>query len=243
MTEPAGAAAPDLAWPVIGYRAWRLGRLGPAWTRATSIAEQANASLALFPRVSAISREPWAPGVHVATCSRPVCDISPGPSCSCGLYAYHDVDRPARDPHPGRTVTGAIAGWGRLEVHADGFRAQRACVLALAAPPAALQTLRRDTEEVAARYGVPLVDRAQLEAEALRHGRPVPRELRPASTTSAAPHGVRLDWTSITCSMAQSMEELGRLAKEAGGAMEPLLRQEGRLTVEPPPRRPRRSDR
>jgi hypothetical protein len=88
-----------------------------------------------------------------------------------------------------------VASWGRIQVHAEGFRAEKACVVTLAYPrataPEALSTLER----VAARYGVELVALEGLEEAARRHGSPLPDALVPESppetvaTAVAPPRG------------------------------------------------------
>lgn len=146
-------AAPDLIEPVIGYRAWHLGP--DALLRPWSFPEHA-----------------WTPGVNVARCLRTPGHTPPVGLCSCGIYALSDAsDR--RLHFSGDQAVGAIAAWGDLEVHASGFRAERACVVALAAAPGTgglkLERLRR----AAHRHRVPIVAPGDLTREASMHGAPV----------------------------------------------------------------------
>ena len=76
-------------------------------------------------------------------------------------------------------VCGAVASWGRLRVHGDGFRAEHACVVALAYPPETRADEVRKLERVAVRYRVELVPLDRLEQAASRHGSPLPDSLRP----------------------------------------------------------------
>lgn len=162
------ARSPDFVEPVVGFRAWRLaddGELVP-WT--------------------VTSAGGWVPGVNTAAChiARFALAMGDGPrrtprhrppaaTCMCGLYALHDVDDPRIAPGDGSAL-GAIVAWGDLEVHATGFRAEHACVVALALPERAGPGERDRLERAARRYGVPLVPRLHLEAAAREHGAPLP---------------------------------------------------------------------
>lgn len=163
------APSPDFLEPVVGYRAWSLsdeGELVP-WTL--------------------VSAGAWAPGVNTAAChiKRFASDVGdPSPSrgrrhrppaadCMCGLYALND----ATDPRiaPSRTgALGAIVAWGDIEVHATGFRAEHACVVALALPAGAARGEVERLQRAAARYRVPLVPQSRLVVAAHEHGAPLP---------------------------------------------------------------------
>jgi hypothetical protein len=102
----------------------------------------------------------------------------------CGLYSWRRPPTawsvtPAPDGE--RLVVGAAASWGHLQVHAEGFRAEHACIVTLAyhhdTPPGEMAVLER----IAARYRVDLVPLADLEQAASRHGAPLPDALRPSS--------------------------------------------------------------
>lgn len=183
---------------VIGYRAWRADAHGRLWPISDS-------------------RRPWVPGIHTARCN---CDddhehlrlewstfdgkprLEPAPShraphagCECGLYAWrHPLaawDDPARATPP--RVVGAVACWGLLQVHGDGFRAEHACIVTLAhhddVEPGALATLRT----IARRYRVDLVRLADLEEAARQHGSPLPDEVRPSPAATETVDGDRRD--------------------------------------------------
>ena len=153
--------APDLVAPVIAFRAWRVvdGQLlSPyipcRWEGPVMHAECYPANRALqFGRG-------WLDAPH----------DPPHPSCQCGIYAYH---RPGAQAYYGEFdwVEGIVSVWGRIEVHHDGLRAEHARVLALARRPGA--------EAIAARLGVDLVERDDLEAAAARYGAPLPASLVP----------------------------------------------------------------
>lgn len=153
------SGVPDFVEPVIGFRAWHVdddGLLRPWTFRAL----------------------PWRPGVNRAVCARDVRHAAPAPGCLCGLYALRDPSDRRLRFGAGRAV-GAIAAWGELEVHHTGFRAEQACVVALALPERPSAEERELLERAAERYGVPLVPAELLSAEALRHGAPLPEELLP----------------------------------------------------------------
>ena len=176
------ADIPTFSECVIGYRAWRAddeGLLWPVYSR----------------------RVPWLPGVNTARCTRSWShrlalrwlwgerDLAvfgaatkhdaPAQDCACGLYSWRRpmqrwFEHPALCTPP--RIVGAVASWGRLQVHADGFRAQRACVVTLAYPdhvPRAPSSLGR----IAERYRADVVPLSELEQAASRHGTPVPEAL------------------------------------------------------------------
>jgi len=168
---------------VIGYRAWNADRGERLWPLTDN-------------------RRPWEPGINTARCNchrdglefdwtwhdgRRV--LAPAPphaapdgACSCGLYSWRRP-RPAWAGDPkcaaGRVVVGAVASWGRMQVHKAGFRAEHACVVTLATPPGASAATRAELERIARRYRVDLVALARLEEAASRHGTPLPDALVP----------------------------------------------------------------
>jgi glycine cleavage system H lipoate-binding protein len=153
----ADGGAPDFLEAVVGYRAWHVeedGLLRP-WT-----------FMAL----------PWQPGANRAVCARDVRHSPPVADCMCGLYALTDPADRRLDFRADQAV-GAIAAWGDLEVHRSGFRAEHACVTALALPDRAGFEQREALARAAERYGVPLVAADCLSDEALRHGAPLPDDL------------------------------------------------------------------
>jgi len=61
---------------------------------------------------------------------------APAPGCLCGIHAWHPRrDTARRVLQSRREVAGIVEGWGAAEVHADGFRAERARVHTLVLPP------------------------------------------------------------------------------------------------------------
>ena len=173
-------AAPDLIGHVIGYRQWRVapnelgeldlrsGGVGDTrWEIGTNRAECKLARLA--------ERGTYAPSLITAqSAERP--HQAPGHDCACGIYGMHALGEPDDPTLP----SGAIAAWGRIEVHPGGFRAEfaRPLVIGLPTQPAGEESVRA-IQATAARYGVPCVEPAQLIRAASELGRPVPRNLRP----------------------------------------------------------------
>ena len=179
-------AAPDLINVVIGFRQWRVhgesdgpatlssGGVGDtSWKPGTNRAE---CKLTRLAQTGAYS-----PSLIIAqSAERP--HQAPGHDCACGIYGMHELGEPDDPTLP----SGAIVAWGRIEVHPDGFRAEYARVLALAAPTEASSEDVIDlVETAAARYGAVLVDPEYLARTAFELGRPVPVELRPKHSDRA----------------------------------------------------------
>src|ERR671928_1996571 len=158
------SAAPDLAAPVVGYRAWRVanGRLVSPyipcrWEGRVMRAECYDANRGL------VRGEGWLDRPHE----------SPHPDCRCGIYAYHT---PGPRTYFGEVwwCQGVVTAWGRMEVHADGLRAEFARVEGLAEPEAPDPRLRAAVRAIAADLRVPLVAAGGLPGPAPRVGRPGP---------------------------------------------------------------------
>ena len=158
--------APDLLEPVVGFRAWRVvgdGLLSPyipcRWEGALmhAVCYPANRSLTFG--------QGWLDAPH----------DSPHPDCQCGIYAYH---RPGTRGYFGEWewLEGIISVWGRIEAHADGLRAERARVEALALPGDRDGAAAR---RIAAGLGVDLVARAELSGAAASYGAPLPDAMLP----------------------------------------------------------------
>jgi hypothetical protein len=164
-----GPAAPDLAEPVVGFRAWRVvgGRLlSPyipcRWDGSVMHAECWPANRTLM------GGRGWLAEPH----------DSPHPACQCGVYAYH---RPGVQTYYGEWewVEGVVALWGRIEAHREGLRAEHARVEALARPPASEVGRRARVEAIAASLRCDVVAREDLREAAARYGRPLPTTLLP----------------------------------------------------------------
>jgi hypothetical protein len=159
----AGQGAPDLIHPVVGYRQWRIhdGELRAVHTW-----------------------DHWHPGAMTARCHATTRHAEPPPigTCTCGFYARYAPFARTASSGTHDLVAGAVAVWGRLEIHPHGLRAEHAQILALALPilPG---PKRRRVVAVAEAYGVPAVPARRLQAVALRQGEPIPRAMRPPDDT------------------------------------------------------------
>jgi hypothetical protein len=100
---------------------------------------------------------PWPDGSWLeASCGLGSDHQPPGKGCNCGLHAWHPSRRSARRVLAlRRDVPGIVESQGAIEVHEDGFRAQRArpCVLFLA-PRSNARLLQR----LAKAYGARVVE-------------------------------------------------------------------------------------
>ena len=103
---------------------------------------------------------------------------SPHPDCQCGIYAYH---APGLRSYYGEQwwCEGVIAAWGRIEVHADGLRAEYARVEALGVPELGNPHVPPAVEAIGADLGVPVIPAGDLPGVVDALGGPVPRGLRP----------------------------------------------------------------
>lgn len=138
---------------------------------------------------------PWTPGENVAVCRayKRMHVEMPGTDCGCGLYARYTLDdesRALRRPHVYDRVTGLVSATGALELHRDGFRAERMTILALAAPPLPdADEWHAVTRLVADRYEVPVLALDALDGHARLFGMPVPDVLKPEAPWMGANHG------------------------------------------------------
>jgi hypothetical protein len=182
LTEP-----PLFSECVIGYREW-----------------VADEQLRLWP--IAVKRRPWTPGINTARCN---CDnrssrrfvwavwegkrvLEPAPEhdapqaeCDCGLYSWRRPKREWFSSGQSDTVIGAVASWGLLQVHRDGFRAEHACVVTLAFRPGTNAETMAKLEQIARLYRVDLVPLDELEQSASRHGTPIPDTFAPREAGTA----------------------------------------------------------
>jgi hypothetical protein len=126
----------------------------------------------------------WKPGPMIARCHADVHHLEPPPvnGCSCGFYArYVPFPRTASAGTPD-LVAGAVALWGRLELHPHGIRAEQSQIVALALPVLP-GPKRRRVEAMAHALAVPAVPAHALRAAAERQCAPVPPAMRPPDTT------------------------------------------------------------
>lgn len=150
---------------LIGYRMWPV-REGDK----------------LFARVA---QAEWKVGANRAECrvefipggeSRHAPDNIPAHGCTCGLYAYAEPDWLHGMRCEPSHITGAVLMWGRIEVHANGMRAEYAM-------PIVILGNGKTARDVAKRYHCTTAGSVeQLVEIAEQHGQHLPKELRPPST-------------------------------------------------------------
>jgi hypothetical protein len=133
---------PLVATPVYGLRTWSLSGERPD------------------ERLSAAYRDaaPWPTGGAWLEASCPVAEEhrAPAPECGCGAHGWHPRSRAARRILARRRqVPGIVEASGAIEVHEDGFRAERARPYALLLAPGRNAGLVRRLGEA---YQVPVVE-------------------------------------------------------------------------------------
>jgi hypothetical protein len=157
------ATAPDLIRAVIGFRQWRL-RGEELW--------------------SLHADDRWGRGLQTARCLGEDAHDGAAPQngCTCGFYAWYSPTPRTASLGTAELVGGAVALWGRVELHAHGVRAQHAMIVALALPFSRGEKRRRLIKAANA-LEVPTVPARKLKAAALEHGDVIPRSMRPPDTT------------------------------------------------------------
>ena len=91
-----------------------------------------------------------------ADCERAARHAAPGHGCQCGIHAWHPTRAHARRAlATRRQIVGVVEADGAVEVHEEGFRAQRARPHALFVPPGRNAAL---IARLAARYATPVVE-------------------------------------------------------------------------------------
>jgi hypothetical protein len=184
--------APDLIEAVVGFRNWRVidGRLRsvylPVFWEERTVRAHCNAN------------EEGEAAAHMA----------PDPTCTCGIYAYLEPDRrfPTIDY---RGVTGIVTLSGTIEVHADGMRAEQACVEALAIYSRWTSRQKQAVEQIAGELGVDLVDLGAVEQASERYGQRLTADLLPQALP---PEPALPSWLRRLASGGYSMPQHGQAA-------------------------------
>jgi hypothetical protein len=103
-----------------------------------------------------LQRTRWPPGGEWLRATCHDAHAAPDADCDCGVHAWHPSRRSARDVLAVRgVVAGILEAQGPVEVHEDGFRAERGRPYALVATPGRnTQRIRR----LAERYDAELVE-------------------------------------------------------------------------------------
>lgn len=120
--------------PVLGFRSWN--------TFPVIRGDMRNQIYYLAPLGA--GRDHWVPGENIAECHshlshrRPTLSFSdewrdtPGQHCHCGFNAFNTLeDAEAYNEGSPFAVFGAVAGCGKVQVHEDGWRSEKAQIIAL----------------------------------------------------------------------------------------------------------------
>src|SRR5688500_3006302 len=140
------SAVPLVATPVYGLRTWTIS--------GERLAE----------RLASPHRDtPWPGGGAWLEASCPAQGhTAPAPRCDCGIHARHPRPRAARRILAGRReIPGIVEARGAIEVHEDGFRAERARPYALLLAPGRNAALAHRLGEA---YHVRIVEVADADA-------------------------------------------------------------------------------
>jgi hypothetical protein len=132
---------PLLATPVYGLRTWTV--TGPPRDERLAGPQR---------------RAPWpvAGAWLEASCPNVEGHAAPAPGCDCGIHAWHPRPRAARRIFSTRReMPGVVEASGAIEVHEEGFRAERARPYALFLAPGRNARLAHRLAEV---YEVPVVE-------------------------------------------------------------------------------------
>jgi hypothetical protein len=139
--------APLVATPVYGLRTWTVSGERPDERLAGPYRDA-----------------PWPAGGAWLEASCPSAEghSAPAPGCGCGVHAWHPRRRAARRILAARReVPGVVEARGAIEVHEDGFRAERARPYALLLAPGRNAGLVHRLGEA---YHVPVVEAAGEDA-------------------------------------------------------------------------------
>ena len=183
--------APDLFERVIGFRAWSIGR---PYLRGLNKASNDH----LWSIGNHAVR--WDSATMTARCLRDHYGLggiehpdsaAPHIDCKCGIYANHQLAWPSSAPEG--ACIGAVAAWGRIQVHGRGFRAQHAQIVAFGYARTWSKDAVARIRRTADRFGVPLPPLTGLPALAFEFGSPIPLGMRPGNHTLSAEPGVDFD--------------------------------------------------
>lgn len=186
--------------PVIGIRFWRYLRVVDCPAN-TPMCDRWTWSLYKENRLySTMQGAPWErvwePGVQTAKCLAMSGHKVPEQRCHCGLHAFYTLDDAKhgavalglyRHNSPlwmvPSVVMGIVRGWGSVRIHPNGWRSERAEILALFQ-----HSEGRDIRHLAKIYEVPLLPMGDVDTMLLEYGNPVPDHLKPKNHEGSRPH-------------------------------------------------------
>lgn len=237
---PPGSGPDRITGKIIGYRGWTL----DGYKLRSANHKQHGGFWNIGPNKAVCRIEarreyltqghPWMLGALDVGRLAPPGHDAPHPDCECGLYAYFDVRR-ENNPHnyrPGDLIWGAVAAWGRVEVHSSGFRAEYAEPVVLAYSPRDAYEDVVNTQTIAGELGLPFVTFDELPAEAAKHGQTVPESMCPAPTPGFA-SGAPVSVFTSKANASPVVESLKKMQEEILGYMHGITEREMRATFLP----------
>lgn len=198
------SAKPQVHGKVLGFRNWYLmdGELRPLNAKPSVYISYGFVG----PSSSGRGFEPWLMGENTAKCRHHDHD-APHKDCECGLYAWHGINR-----IQGNMVAGAVMGWGKVVSHHDGFRAERAEIVALSYSDEMTYGDVKTLRKIAQDNGIVVCEFEQLENVGSEFGTPVPEELRPAKPVDPELERMR----QIVKDLNHKTAQIERLSRTAG---------------------------
>ena len=183
--------------PILGYRCWRVGlNTAPSGRLTTRLHDEREADglqiegapylASYYSGVPLDQGQRWhriTDAVTTTKCRQTKAHEAAAADCSCGLYAYHDLETALHElrtyyaarhhrPWVAEFVLGAVVGTGRVLIHRHGWRASRARIVAFSdIGPAFTDWPQFHGQQLAAELSVPVVHHRHLRAQALEHGR------------------------------------------------------------------------
>jgi hypothetical protein len=160
---------PDVAETLLGFRCWRVDPL-----RLTLHSVVVGTMPKRQPAVRQMLAAPEGAWPHdeplVATCKAGGKDHpAPDPDCHCGIYATTSLQVIARYIKEA-PVLGLVEGFGTTIPAENGFRAEKMTIACLLAIAPELTVPHRKLDQLADRYGVPVVVPHSDHVDDYRHG-------------------------------------------------------------------------
>jgi hypothetical protein len=187
-----GKALGFRSWKLEGYNLFSANEQFGGWkvgepTEAVCRSEPLTMVVAMQRMANAINSQMLGSRPHFHTAVKQAAPppdpkhAAPHPGCECGLYALHAPEFMSRwHQNEPLMVHGAVLGWGRMEVHHEGWRAQYAqpVMLAFDGDRQPYNHCER-VKAMGGELGLPVVEWPDFEAEARKLAAPVPDDLRP----------------------------------------------------------------
>lgn len=148
--------------------------------------------------LSLTNRGAWVKGENIAICAmKGSSHEAPDASCHCGFNVWHSI-QDLRHSGYHYDVAAVVEGWGKARLHTDGWRSNKARIVALIDEECSIYATshgdfytampkrqlvrphkRIELEAASLRYDIPIVSAAMVENALDEFGTPVPAKLRP----------------------------------------------------------------